>query len=86
MFIDNLENLTVDQLLEKQIEIKRKIMQASSSRMSAQIIGQMQAMLDTINIEIQTKIQKESFEQEKQKITDSDKNYDGVALSIGDIE
>ena len=44
MFLD-LENLNIEQLLEKQIELRKKMSQAHQTGMS-QIMGQIQNMLE----------------------------------------
>ena len=82
MFFDDIEKLTVDELLAKQIELKRKMLQASSSGMSGAIIAQMQGMLDNINIELQSKIAKEALIKDN---TD-DIDPDSEVLNIGTIE
>jgi hypothetical protein len=82
MFFDDVENLTVDELLAKQIELKRKMLQASASGMSVAIIAQMQGMLDNINIELQSKIAKEALIKDN---TD-DIDPDSEVLNIGTIE
>lgn len=51
----NFEELNVQQLIEKQIEIRKKIGQAARAGMSSQIINQMEMMLDNLSIEIKTK-------------------------------
>ena len=47
MFVDY-DGMTVDQMLEKQIELKRKVAQAHQSGMSPGLIAQMQNMLDIV--------------------------------------
>ena len=50
MFL-NLENLNVDQLLEKQIELRKKFSQAQSTGMVG-VLDQLQNMLDQVSISI----------------------------------
>jgi len=50
----SLENLTVEQMLHKQLEFKQKLGQATSAGMSPQIIEQIQTMIDFFNTEIRT--------------------------------
>ena len=53
MFLD-LDGLNVEQLLQKQIEIRQRMMQARG--MSGQVMNQLRNMLDQVSIEIQTKV------------------------------
>lgn len=86
MFI-NFEEMSIEELLNKQIEIKRKIAQAYSSGMSMQIISQMQTMLDQIMIEVQSKSQQEQEQQKRDKAIEDgrDPDEDNI-LNIGDVE
>lgn len=83
----NFDSMTVEELLNKQIEIKQKIAQAYSTGMSHMIIEQMQNMLDQIMIEIQTKSQQEQEHQRIQRAIEEgrDPDEDNI-LNIGDVE
>ena len=63
MFLD-LEDLNIEQLLEKQIELRKKLSQASSTGM-VQVMGQIQNMLDQVSSEIQTKSAQQAVEKER---------------------
>ena len=59
MFL-NIENLNIEQLLEKQIELRQKLMQANSMSMSGPA-DQIQNMIDQVSIEIQARSQQDSL-------------------------
>jgi len=80
----SLENLTVEQMLHKQLEFKQKLGQATSAGMSPQIIEQIQTMIDFLNTEIRTKSEIEKLEEAKKQAIEEDKDDgDGVSLDIG---
>ena len=84
MFLD-LENLNVDQLLEKQIELRKKFSQAQSTGMVG-VLNQMQNMLDQISIEIKTKSAQQAVDKEREKRIEDGKDPDDDVLNIGEIE
>lgn len=86
MFAD-FENMTVDQMLEKQIELKQKVAQAMSSGMSPQLINQMQNMLDQLMVEYRTKVALEAEQQKRERAIEDgrDPEEDNI-LNIGDVE
>ena len=84
MFLD-LENLNVDQLLEKQIEIRKKFSQAQSTGMIG-VLDQLQNMLDQISIEIRTKSALQVVDKEREKRIEDGKDPDDDVLNIGEIE
>ena len=81
MFLD-LENLNIEQLLEKQIELRKKMSQAHQTGMS-QIMGQMQNMLDQVSIEIQTKSAQQAVEKERERKVEAGEDPDDDVLNIG---
>ena len=81
MFLD-LEDLNIEQLLEKQIELRKKLSQASSTGM-VQIMGQIQNMLDQVSIEIQTKSAQQVVEKERERKIDAGEDPDDDTLNIG---
>jgi len=86
MFL-NFENLTTDQMLEKQIEIRQKITQAISTGMSQQIINQMQAVMDQLMIEYQSRILREAENQRREQARNEDIDPDEKdILNIGNVE
>ena len=86
MFL-NFENLTTDQMLEKQIEIRQKITQAISTGMSQQIINQMQAVMDQLMIEYQARILREAENQRREQARNEDIDPDEKdILNIGNVE
>ena len=81
MFLD-LENLNIEQLLEKQIELRKKMSQAHQTGMS-QIMGQIQNMLDQVAIEIKTKSQVQALDKERERRVEEGKDPDDDVLNIG---
>ena len=81
MFL-NLQNLTIEQLIEKQIELRQKISQAHQLGM-ASAVGQLQNTLDQIGIEISAKSQIQSLEKEREKKIEDGKDQDDDVLNIG---
>jgi len=81
MFL-NLQNLTIEQLIEKQIELRQKISQAHQLGMSG-AVGQLQNTLDQIGIEISAKSQIQSLEKEREKKIEEGKDPDDDVLNIG---
>ena len=81
MFLD-LENLNIEQLLEKQIELRKKMSQAHQTGMS-QIMGQIQNMLDKVQISIRTKSEHQSMEKESERKIENGEDPDDDVLNIG---
>ena len=81
MFL-NLQNLTIEQLIEKQIEIRQKISQAHQLGMAG-AVGQLQNTLDQIGIEISAKSQIQALEKERDKKIEDGKDPDDDVLNIG---
>ena len=81
MFLD-LEDLNIEQLLEKQIELRKKLSQASSTGM-VQVMGQIQNMLDQVSIEIQTKSAQQAVEKERERKVEAGEDPDDDVLNIG---
>ena len=85
MFLD-VENLTIEQLVEKQIELRQKLAQASSMGMIGPV-NQIQNALDQINIEVRRKSAIQSVETEREKKIEQGKDPDeSDVLNIGEIE
>lgn len=84
MFI-NLSGLTIEQLVEKQIELRQKLAQAHSMGMVS-AVGQIQNMLDQVGIEIRSQSEIQKLESDRQKKIDDGKNPDDDVLDIGSIE
>ena len=84
MFLD-LENLNVDQLLEKQIELRKKFSQAQATGMVG-VLDQLQNMLDQISIEIRTKSALQAVDKERERRIEDGKDPDDDVLNIGEIE
>jgi hypothetical protein len=80
MFLD-LDGLNVEQLLQKQIEIRQRMMQARG--MSGPVINQLRNMLDQVSIEIQTKAALEKVKTDKEKRIAEGKDPDEDVLNIG---
>ena len=81
MFL-NLENLTIDQLIEKQIELRQKLVQASNMGMQGPE-AQIQNMLDQVSIEIQTKSAQQTIDKERERKVEAGEDPDDDVLNIG---
>ena len=81
MFLD-LENLNIEQLLEKQIELRQKLLQASNMGMTGPM-SQIQDMIDQVSIEIRAKSQKDALQKEREKRIEEGKDPDEDILNIG---
>lgn len=80
MFLD-LDGLNVEQLLQKQIEIRQRMMQARG--MSGQVMNQLRNMLDQVSIEIQTKAALEKVKADREKRVAEGKDPEEDVLNIG---
>lgn len=80
MFLD-LDGLNVEQLLQKQIEIRQRMMQARG--MSGPVMNQLRNMLDQVTIEIQTKAALEKVKTDKEKRIAEGKDPEEDVLNIG---
>lgn len=78
----NFEDMTVEQMLEKQIELKQKVAQAISSGMSPGLVAQMQNMLDQLMVEYHTKVALEAEQQKRERAVEEGREPDDV-LNIG---
>jgi hypothetical protein len=86
MFV-NYDSMTVDQMLEKQIELKRKVAQAYQSGMSPGIIGQMQNMLDVLMVEYQSRIASDAEKLKRERAIEDGRDPDADnIMNIGDVE
>lgn len=78
MFLD-IENLTVDELVQKQIELRQRMASALSMGMSASVLGQMQNMMDQIGVQIRVRSAQDELKVAKENSND---DIDGVSLDI----
>ena len=81
MFL-NVEILSVEQLIEKQIELRQKLVQASSMGMTGPV-GQIQNMLEQVSIEIKAKSQLQAIEKDRERKIEDGKDPDDDVLNIG---
>lgn len=81
MFL-NIENLNIEQLLEKQIVLRQKLMQANSMSMFGPA-DQIQNMIEQVGIEIQARSQQDSLKKEREKRVQEGKDPDDDVLNIG---
>lgn len=81
MFL-NVENLNVEQLLEKQIELRQKLQQAHQMNMSGPA-AQIQNMIEQIGIEIQSKSQLQAIEKDRERKIEDGKDPNDDVLNIG---
>lgn len=80
MFLD-LDGLNVEQLLQKQIEIRQRMMQARG--MSGQVMNQLRNMLDQVSIQIQTTVALDKVKTDREKRVAEGKDPDDDVLNIG---
>lgn len=80
MFLD-LDGLSVEQLLQKQIEIRQRMMQARG--MSGQVMDQLRNMLDQVSIQIQTTVALDKVKTDKEKRIAEGKDPEEDVLNIG---
>lgn len=81
MFLD-IENLTVDELVQKQIELRQRMASALSMGMSADVLGQLQGMMDQIGIQIRIRSAQDELAIAKENSNSPDDSIDGVSLDI----
>jgi hypothetical protein len=80
MFLD-LDNLTIEQLLQKQIEIRQRMQQARM--MSGGVMNQLQGMLEQVTIQLQTRIALDQAATAKEKAIADGKDPQDDSLIIG---
>jgi hypothetical protein len=72
----------MEQLLEKQIELRQKLGQANSMGMSGPA-GQIQNMIEMVSIEIKARSEQDALKRERDKRIDEGKDPDDDVLNIG---
>jgi hypothetical protein len=86
MFVDY-DGMSIDQMLERQIELKRKVAQAYQSGMSTSIITQMQNMLDDLMVEYHARIATDAEKAKRERALEEGRNPDeDNIMNIGDVE
>ena len=86
MFVDY-DGMTVDQMLEKQIELKRKVAQAYQSGMSPGLIAQMQNMLDVLMVEYHSRVASDGEKAKRERAIEEGRDPDADnVMNIGDVE
>tara|TARA_Y100000385_G_scaffold258860_1_gene287177 strand:+ start:912 stop:1157 length:246 start_codon:yes stop_codon:yes gene_type:complete len=81
MFLD-IENLNIEQLLEKQIELRQKLAQANNMNLVGPA-DQIQNMIEQISVEIKSKSQIDALKKERDKRIEEGKDPDDDVLNIG---
>lgn len=82
MFLDNIETLSTEELIQQQIELRQKMTQAMSSGMSPNIIAQMQNMLDHISIQVKTRAAQDDLKAQREA-AEKKTDIDGTSMDIG---
>ena len=82
---EKFESLNLEQLVEKQMELRKKLMQAHSMGMMSPA-SQIQNMIDFVNIEIKAKSSLSENNKEREKQIEEGKDPDDDILNIGEIE
>ncbi len=72
MDIDENENPSMQKLLDRQQDLKKKLIQAHRSGMSGQLVGQIQSMIETVEFEIYNMSEIERFRQKSESDSDDD--------------
>lgn len=72
--MDELENTPIQKLLDRQQELKKKLVQAHRAGMSNQIVGQIQSMIEQVEFEIynQSEMEKLKYNQDHNNDDDDD--------------
>ena len=72
--MDELENTPIQKLLDRQQELKKKLVQAHRAGMSNQIVGQIQSMVEQVEFEIynQSEMEKLKYNQDRNNDDDDD--------------
>ena len=72
--MEDFENEGLQKLLDRQQELKKKLIQAHRAGMSNQIIGQIQSMIETVEFEIynQSELDKLKYNQDRNNDDDDD--------------
>ena len=81
MFL-NVENLNLEQLMEKQIELRQKLQQAHRMNMAGPA-AQIQNMIEQIGIEVQSKSQLQALDKEREQKIEKGEDPDADVLNIG---
>ena len=81
MFL-NVENLNLEQLMEKQIELRQKLQQAHRMNMTGPA-AQIQNMIEQIGIEVQSKSQLQALDKEREQKIEKGEDPDADVLNIG---
>jgi len=86
MFVDY-DNMSVDQMLERQIELKRKVAQAQQSGMSPSLVAQMQNMLEQLIMEYHSRVATDSEKAKRERAIEDGRDPDSDnVMNIGDVE
>ena len=72
--MDELENTPIQKLLDRQQELKKKLVQAHRAGMSNQIVGHIQSMIEQVEFEIynQSEMEKLKYNQDHNNDDDDD--------------
>lgn len=70
--MEDFEDEGLQKLLDRQQELKRKLIQAHRAGMSDQIVGQIQSMIEQVDFEIYNKSELEKAKWQKDADDDSD--------------
>jgi len=86
MFVDY-DNMSVDQMLERQIELKRKVAQAQQSGMSPSLVAQMQNMLEQLIMEYHSRVATDGEKAKRERAIEDGRDPDSDnVMNIGDVE
>jgi hypothetical protein len=63
--MEDFEDESMQKLLDRQQELKKKLIQAHRAGMSMQIVGQIQSMIETVEFEIYNKSEMDKLKYQK---------------------
>ena len=70
--MEDFEDTGLQKLLDRQQELKKKLVQASRAGMSNQIVGQIQSMIEQVEFEIYNKSELDKLKHQKPDDDDDD--------------
>ena len=81
MFID-LSNMSLEDLLQKKLEIGKRYQSAQNLGMTATVLNQLMNMIQQVDIQIQSKQAEMKLEAEREKMIEQGKDPDDYSLDI----
>ena len=73
--MEDFEDAGLQKLLDKQQELKKKLIQAHRAGMSMQIVGQIQSMIEQVEFEIYNKSELDKLKYNQERNNDDDDDF-----------